>query len=140
VDFKNTIIIIDVNIGSPLLIENASEKGEIDEDVRKKVRPRCVPTSGLSSSNRVTTSFAFKPLTLAEIKRIVDLQSNCCVQVSLTGRSSLELTEAAKKYVARRRLRSHFTARVRSSVFCNDRWRQRFQRKILAGEITTAAK
>src|SRR6266404_2868899 len=37
VDFKNTIIIMTSNIGSPLLIENASETGVIAEDVRKKV-------------------------------------------------------------------------------------------------------
>ena len=34
VDFKNTIIIMTSNIGSPHLIENASEKGEIDQSRR----------------------------------------------------------------------------------------------------------
>ena len=36
VDFKNTIIIMTSNIGSPILIENASERGEISESVRKR--------------------------------------------------------------------------------------------------------
>src|ERR1700756_3870235 len=36
VDFKNTIIIMTSNIGSPHLIENANEKGEIAERVRNK--------------------------------------------------------------------------------------------------------
>jgi ATP-dependent Clp protease ATP-binding subunit ClpB len=37
VDFKNTIIIMTSNIGSPLLIENASESGDIQEGIRRKV-------------------------------------------------------------------------------------------------------
>src|SRR5712671_758911 len=37
VDFRNSVIILTSNIGSPLLIENASNTGEIAEHVRKKV-------------------------------------------------------------------------------------------------------
>ena len=36
VDFKNTIIIMTSNIGSPHLIENASDSGEISEAVRNR--------------------------------------------------------------------------------------------------------
>src|SRR4051812_49962848 len=37
VDFKSTIIIMTSNIGSPHLVENASETGEIADLVRRKV-------------------------------------------------------------------------------------------------------
>src|SRR5207248_4575306 len=76
VDFKNTIIIMTSNIGSPLLIENASETGQIAEHVRKKVMAEMRASFRPEFLNRVDDIVLFKPLTLAEIKKIVDLQLN----------------------------------------------------------------
>ena len=56
------------NIGSPHLIENASETGEIAEDVRKKVMAELRAHFRPEFLNRVDDIVLFKPLTLAEIK------------------------------------------------------------------------
>ena len=101
VDFKNTIIIMTSNIGSPHLIENASEKGEIEEHVRSKVMGELRIHFRPEFLNRVDEIVLFKPLTLSEIKRIIDLQLKL-LRVRLSERHlELELTEAAKEYIAR---------------------------------------
>ena len=101
VDFKNTIIIMTSNIGSPLLIENASEEGEIDEDVRSKVMGELRIHFRPEFLNRVDEIVLFKSLTLSEIKRIIDLQLKL-LRVRLSDRHlELEVAEAAKEYIAR---------------------------------------
>jgi ATP-dependent Clp protease ATP-binding subunit ClpB len=101
VDFKNTIIIMTSNIGSMHLIENASEKGEIAEQVRDEVMGELRIHFRPEFLNRVDEIVLFKPLTLSEIKRIIDLQLKL-LRVRLSDRHlELELTEAAKEYIAR---------------------------------------
>jgi ATP-dependent Clp protease ATP-binding subunit ClpB len=101
VNFKNTIIIMTSNIGSPHLIENASELGEIEEHVRSKVMGELRIHFRPEFLNRVDEIVLFKPLTLSEIKRIIDLQLKL-LRVRLSERHlDLELTEAAKEYIAR---------------------------------------
>ena len=101
VDFKNTIIIMTSNIGSPHLIENAGEEGEIDEDVRSKVMGELRIHFRPEFLNRVDEIVLFKSLTLSEIKRIIDLQLKL-LRVRLSERHlELEVTEAAKEYIAR---------------------------------------
>ena len=96
VDFKNTIIIMTSNVGSPYLIENASERGEIAEHVRSKVMGELRVHFRPEFLNRVDDIVLFKPLTLSAIERIVGLR------VRLIERHlELELTEAAKEYIAR---------------------------------------
>src|SRR5688572_24095301 len=73
VDFKNTIVIMTSNIGSPHLLENASDTGEIAEPVRKKVMAELRAHFRPEFLNRVDEIVLFKPLTLAEIKKIVEL-------------------------------------------------------------------
>jgi ATP-dependent Clp protease ATP-binding subunit ClpB len=101
VDFKNTIIIMTSNIGSPYLIENAGERGEIAEHVRSKVMGELRVHFRPEFLNRVDEIVLFKPLTLSEIERIIDLQLKL-LRVRLIERHlELELTEAAKEYIAR---------------------------------------
>ncbi len=101
VDFKNTIIIMTSNIGSPHLIENASERGEIEEHVRSKVMGELRIHFRPEFLNRVDEIVLFKPLTLAEIERIIDLQLKLLRGRLLERHLELELTEAAKEYIAR---------------------------------------
>src|SRR5271167_2581129 len=101
VDFKNTIVIMTSNIGSPHLIENASERGEIEEQVRSKVMGELRVHFRPEFLNRVDEIVLFKPLTLSEIERIIDLQLKL-LRVRLIERHlELELSEAAKEYIAR---------------------------------------
>jgi ATP-dependent Clp protease ATP-binding subunit ClpB len=75
IDFKNTIIIMTSNIGSRHLIENASDKsGEIGDKTRDLVMGELRAHFRPEFLNRVDEIVLFKPLTLAEIERIVELQ------------------------------------------------------------------
>ena len=101
VDFRNTIIIMTSNIGSPLLIENASESGEIQEGIRRKVMAELRAHFRPEFLNRVDDTVLFKPLTLADIKKIVELQLTL-LRARLTDRHiTLDLTDAAKEHIAR---------------------------------------
>src|SRR5438128_1987901 len=134
VDFKNTIIIMTSNIGSPLLIENASETGQIAEHVRKKVMAEMRASFRPEFLNRVDDIVLFKPLTLAEIKKIVDLQLNL-LRLRLADRHiELELTEAAKEHIAREGYDPVYGARPLKR-FLQRHVETPLSRKILSGEV-----
>ncbi len=101
VDFRNTIIIMTSNIGSPHLIDNASEAGEIVDEIRKKIMAELRAHFRPEFLNRVDEIVLFKPLTLADIKKIVDLQLNLLRKRLVERHIELELTDAAKEHVAR---------------------------------------
>ena len=73
VDFKNTILIMTSNIGSMYLLEGIDDNGEIKpeaeqmvlNDLRTHFRPEFL--------NRLDETILFKPLTKANIRKIVDL-------------------------------------------------------------------
>ncbi len=101
VDFKNTIIIMTSNIGSPILLENSSEKGEIDESERKKVMHELRSHFRPEFLNRVDETVLFKPLTLDDIKSIVDIQL-AGIRARLEDKKiNLVLTDSAKEIIAR---------------------------------------
>src|SRR5258708_10016682 len=74
VDFKNTVIIMTSNIGSHLLLEGVTAHGEISDAARDAVLRELRAHFRPEFLNRVDDIVLFKPLTLPEIKRIVDLQ------------------------------------------------------------------
>jgi ATP-dependent Clp protease ATP-binding subunit ClpB len=135
VDFKNTIIIMTSNIGSPLLIENASETGEIVESVRSRVMAEMRAHFRPEFLNRVDEIVLFKPLTFGEIKKIVDLQLEILRRRLADRHIELDLTEAAKEHVARdgydpvygaRPLKRYLQRHVETAL----------SRKLLSGEVT----
>jgi ATP-dependent Clp protease ATP-binding subunit ClpB len=135
VDFKNTIIIMTSNIGSPYLIENANERGEISEEVRKRVMAEMRAQFRPEFLNRVDETVLFKPLTLAEIKQIVELQLVLLRQRLADRRIELELTDPAKEYVAREGYDPVYGARPLKR-FLQRHVETILSRKLLAGEIT----
>src|ERR1700735_4062805 len=135
VDFKNTIIIMTSNIGSPHLIENASERGEIADHVRSKVMGELRIHLRPVLLNRVGEIVLFKPLTLSEIKRIIDLLLKL-LRVRLSERHlDLELTEAAKEYIAREGYDPVYGARPLKR-FLQRHLETALSRQILAGTIS----
>ncbi len=135
VDFKNTIIIMTSNIGSPHLIEEASETGEIPEMVRTKVMNELRAHFRPEFLNRVDDIVLFKPLTLWEIKRIVELQLKL-LRSRLTDRHiEIELSDAAKEFVAREGYDPVYGARPLKR-FIQRHVETALSRKLIAGEIT----
>jgi ATP-dependent Clp protease ATP-binding subunit ClpB len=101
VDFKNTVIIMTSNIGSHHLLEGVTPAGELTEAARTAVMRELRSHFRPEFLNRVDDIVLFKPLTLPEIERIVDLQSED-LRRRLTDRGvRLELTEPARQFVAR---------------------------------------
>jgi len=100
VDFKNTVIIMTSNIGSPHLLEGISAGGEIKEEARSAVMKELRLSFRPEFLNRVDDIVLFKPLTLAEIKEIVVLLTADLSRRLADRRIDLELSEAARTHIA----------------------------------------
>jgi len=133
VDFKNTIIIMTSNIGSPHLLENKGGE-EIDEDTRKKVMEELRMHFRPEFLNRVDETVLFKPLSLTEIERIVDLLLVVLQERLADRRIELQLTDAAREHVAREGYDPVYGARPLKR-FLQRQVETALSRKILAGEI-----
>ena len=101
VDFKNAVIIMTSNIGSPLLLEGVRPDGELTEAARDGVMNELRAHFRPEFLNRVDDIVLFKPLTLDEIEQIVDLQV-----IDLGKRLAelgivLEITDEARGFIAR---------------------------------------
>ena len=73
VNFKNTIVIMTSNVGSPHLLEGIDSKGQIREDARARVMGELKALFRPEFLNRVDDVVLFKPLTMSEIEAIVKL-------------------------------------------------------------------
>jgi ATP-dependent Clp protease ATP-binding subunit ClpB len=101
VNFKNTVVILTRNIGSPLLLEGIDAKGRIREDVRARVLAELRAHFRPEFLNRLDDIVLFKPLTLAEIEKIVDLLMRD-LRARLEERGAqLELSDEAREHIAR---------------------------------------
>ena len=136
VDFKNTIIIMTSNIGSRHLIENASEKsGEINEKTREAVMAEMRAHFRPEFLNRVDEIVLFKPLTLAEIERIVELQLNLLRSRLAERHIELELDDSAKELLAKRGYDPVYGARPLKRVVQRE-LETKLSRALLKGEVT----
>ncbi|MDB6054566.1 MAG: ATP-dependent chaperone ClpB [Verrucomicrobiales bacterium] len=135
VNFKNTLIIMTSNIGSPLLIENASDSGEIAEDVRKKVMGELRSHFRPEFLNRVDDIVLFRTLTLGELKHIVDLLLTLLRSRLAERQIEIVLTEAARDYIAREGYDPVYGARPLKR-FLQRRVETPLSRKLISGEIT----
>jgi ATP-dependent Clp protease ATP-binding subunit ClpB len=101
VNFRNTVIIMTSNIGSLYLIDGLTADGEIREDARDRVMGELRTHFRPEFLNRVDEIVLFKPLTLTEIEKIVDLQITDVRARLADRRLAIELTPAARELIAR---------------------------------------
>lgn len=73
VDFKNTIIILTSNLGSPYILDGIDENGEISEEARENVENLLKTKFRPEFLNRLDEIIFYKPLAKTEIKNIVSL-------------------------------------------------------------------
>ncbi|MGN0579142.1 MAG: AAA family ATPase, partial [Ruminiclostridium sp.] len=99
VDFKNTIIILTSNLGSPYILEGITESGEISEDARKKVDELLKQSFRPEFLNRLDEIVYYKPLGKAEISGIVDLMISALGRRLEDKQLKISLTENAKSYI-----------------------------------------
>ena len=73
VDFKNTIIILTSNLGSPYILEGIDENGNITDEARGQVETLLKQQFRPEFLNRLDEIIFYKPLAKTEIIKIVDL-------------------------------------------------------------------
>ncbi|MBX2852171.1 MAG: ATP-dependent chaperone ClpB [Phycisphaeraceae bacterium] len=101
VDFKNTVIIMTSNIGSHHLMDGAVlGNSEIDDSARNAVLADLRSHFRPEFLNRVDDIVLFKPLSQAEITKIVDLLVDGLSKRLADRDITLTLTDAAKTHVA----------------------------------------
>lgn len=116
VNFKNTIIIMTSNMGSPLIRENFAKmtddnrfetiektKNEVLEMLKQTIRPEFL--------NRIDEIIMFTPLSESEIEQIVRLQVDGISKMLERNGVTLEVTPAAIHYLAEEGYDPEFGAR-----------------------------
>ncbi|MBC1434804.1 ATP-dependent chaperone ClpB [Listeria rocourtiae] len=99
IDFKNTVIIMTSNIGSTMLLER-TVNGEISEKLEEDVLEVLQASFKPEFLNRVDDIILFKPLTLENIKGIVE-KVVAELQVRLAAQEiKITITEDAKSFIA----------------------------------------
>ena len=107
VDFKNTVIIMTSNLGSAVIAESAGDEERMRDAVMQILRQQFRP----EFLNRLDEIIIFRNLALADIKKIVDIQLVALRKRMAERGISLELTEAAKEFIANRGYDPVFGAR-----------------------------
>jgi ATP-dependent Clp protease ATP-binding subunit ClpB len=138
VDFRNTVIIMTSNIGSLYLLDGLTDTGEIREDARDQVMGELRTQFRPEFLNRVDETVLFKPLTLAEIEQIVGLQIADVADRLASRRLGLELTEAARSFIARQGYDPVYGARPLRR-FIQREVETRIGRALISGEIHDGA-
>jgi len=134
VDFKNTVIIMTSNLGSPYLLEGITDTGEIKPEAKASVMRELRQSFRPEFLNRVNEIVLFKPLTLEEIKKIVDLQIGY-IQERLKDREiKIELTEEAKEFIAKEAYDPVYGARPLRR-YIERKLETALAKKMIAGEI-----
>ncbi|MGQ9655891.1 MAG: AAA family ATPase, partial [Thermodesulfobacteriota bacterium] len=138
VDFKNTVIIMTSNIGSEFLLEGITERGEIKEVARTQVMGALRRQFRPEFLNRVDDVVLFKPLTMDEVKCIVDLLTQDLMRRLKDRRITLEIEDGAKEFIAKTAYDPVYGARPLKR-FLQHQLETRIGRALLTGEILDGA-
>jgi len=96
VDFRNTVLIMTSNIGSPYILEMGTQNWE---QVETKVLELLRQTFRPEFLNRVDDVIIFRPLTSQDIAKIVDLQIKRVERLVAERKLRLEITPAARQLI-----------------------------------------
>jgi ATP-dependent Clp protease ATP-binding subunit ClpB len=138
VSFKNTVIIMTSNIGSHYLLEGVTNYGEITEQARSAVLREMRQHFRPEFLNRIDDIVLFKPLTLAEIERIVDLLTVELRKRLADRHIDLVLSEAAREFIARKGFDPVYGARPLRR-FLQHELETRIGRALVAGNVMEGA-
>ena len=101
VDFKNTVIILTSNLGSPIILEGIDRDGNISEQARNQVESVLKTSFRPEFLNRLDEIVFYKPLTIGEIGKIVDLMLGSLKNRLQEKDMDLTVTVKAKEYIAK---------------------------------------
>jgi len=133
VDFKNTIIIMTSNVGSNYLIDGVT--GDvIPETVRESVLQELRRLFRPEFLNRVDDTILFKPLTLKEIKQIVELLLKDLNKRLEDKKITVTLNDKAENWVAEKGYDPVYGARPLKRFF-QKQMETKLARGIISGDI-----
>ncbi|MBP3380793.1 MAG: ATP-dependent chaperone ClpB [Ruminococcus sp.] len=135
VDFKNTIIILTSNLGSPFILDGIGADGEITDDARSKVDGLLKQQFRPEFLNRLDEMIFFKPLGRTEIVSIVDLMLSDLQKRLEERHIRINVTESAKNYIAECGYDPNFGARPLRR-FIQRKVETLVAKRILAGNIS----
>ena len=109
VDFRNTVIIMTSNIGSPDILARTDQApwSEVEASVIRQVKEHFRP----EFLNRIDETIVFRPLAREELLQIVDLQLERVSALAEERGIHLEVTDEAKAFIAEEGYEPAFGAR-----------------------------
>ena len=99
VDFKNTIIILTSNLGSPFILDGIAGSGNITAEAREQVERLLKQQFRPEFLNRLDEIVFYKPLTRSETGKIVELLAADLRRRLEERQLGLEITEAARDFL-----------------------------------------
>ena len=135
VDFKNTIIILTSNLGSPYILDGINENGEISEEAREKVDALLKQQFRPEFLNRLDEIVFYKPLTKGEIFSIIDLMIGDLRKRLKENQLDVEFTDTAKNYIVEQGYDPNYGARPLRR-FLQRKAETLIARKIIADDIS----
>jgi ATP-dependent Clp protease ATP-binding subunit ClpB len=138
VDFRNTVIIMTSNIGAEYLVTGASTDADIDPETRERVMAELRAHFRPEFLNRVDDIVLFRRLTLPQIERIVDLQTDELRRRLAEHGATLELTGAARRAIAEHGYDPVYGARPLRRYLAHE-LETRIGRALLSGELNEGA-
>jgi ATP-dependent Clp protease ATP-binding subunit ClpB len=135
VDFRNTVVIMTSNIGSAYLLDGVSPDGEIKPDARALVLGELNGHFRPEFLNRIDDVVLFRPLAMAQIERIVDLQFDSLRERLAEHRITVRVTDAARRLIAARAYDPVYGARPLRRYIAHE-VETRLGRAMLAGDLT----
>lgn len=138
VDFKNTVIIMTSNIGSPYLLEGVTPEGDIQESARNSVMREMRQHFRPEFLNRVDDIVMFKPLVMDEIVQIVELLAVDLSRRLADRQIQLTLSQKVKEYVAKEGFDPVYGARPLKR-FIQRELETRIGRALIGGDILEGA-
>lgn len=138
VDFRNTVVIMTSNIGSPYLLEGSTASGELKPEARDLVMSELRHHFRPEFLNRVDDIVLFKPLTEQEIERIVELMFDDLRARLADRRLTLRVSDDARRYIAERGYDPAYGARPLRRFIAHD-VETRIGRALLGGDVLDGA-
>ena len=134
VDFKNTIIILTSNLGSPYILDGIEAGGEISQGARDEVDKLLKSQFRPEFLNRLDEIVYYKPLQKTEILKIVDLMLDELRKRLEDKQVGIKVTDRAKQAVIDQGFDPSYGARPLKR-FIQRKIETLAAKKIIAGEV-----
>jgi len=149
VDFRNTIVVMTSNVGADMIkrqsrlgfeMKQDDEKAQQEsyQDMTKNVMDQVRRMFRPEFLNRVDATIVFRALSQDEIEEIVDLELNKVRERLIEHAITLEITDAARKWLATKGYDPEFGARPLRRLIQNE-IEDRLSDGILSGEFQLAS-